>query len=440
MINHSAKVTVCHWTEVSTDFERVNPKIHQIINTLNPSKALKLIKMRYSFGELIVKNGVLCLPCPEGNEIDSDKDSLIKEQLNYSPIPMGFLLNKSAEIFVSSRGNIFPQKMLYPGDFFGMFETINFLSGIQKNPIWTVCAGARCTILSTKISDSLSHKRLCAEFPKMPATPPQKFTDHWYCFKAIADEIKDAWTLEIVFFTKNWFQLYSKNDLLWDRYYQSLYEYAWRQIQYTKEASEIDISWHSFSASMTKKNLRPRLQIIDTVKYLLMITAGSVPGFKVANLNDETIMPITNIQNAYRQIYDLKNHPPLLMHSHNFIESTKNIYLYYSLSSPLLPIEVKLGNSKPTRITDLEEIKRIIDTIFTELRQHKTDFVFETRLKCSNFSYLHNAPRHGMRESALTLLEDPLINIYKGFTGDSLRMPFFNGCIRLSLDPPTEPK
>src|SRR5207302_10084921 len=133
------------WKDVCQSVEQLNPQLAKIINSISLKTHHKLIKATYSFGDLIIKEGRLCLP------IENEK---LYTQLNYSPIPLALLLNKSAEVFIENSANPpLPLNILHPGDFFGTFETVNFMMNKQSSPVWNVSAGARSTFMLPKISD-----------------------------------------------------------------------------------------------------------------------------------------------------------------------------------------------------------------------------------------------------------------------------------------------
>ena len=73
------------WKDVRQSVEQVNPALAKIVNNISPNNRYKLIKATYSFGDLIIKEGQLCLP------IDDKK---LYAQLNYSSIPLSLLLKK----------------------------------------------------------------------------------------------------------------------------------------------------------------------------------------------------------------------------------------------------------------------------------------------------------------------------------------------------------
>ena len=144
------------WSDVREAVQKVNPRLVNIIDNLKLSPQHKLIKATYAFGDLIVKEGHLCLPIQE---------SKLYTQLNYSPIPLSLLLNKSSEVFVQNHDSALPLNRLQPGNFFGTFEAVNFMMHKPAASIWHVSAGARSIFMLPKISDLSGIKRLRAHYP-----------------------------------------------------------------------------------------------------------------------------------------------------------------------------------------------------------------------------------------------------------------------------------
>lgn len=52
----------CTWQDVSAQVSTVNPSLSSLINALNPGKAYPLYKVRYRFGEHIVRSGQFLYP------------------------------------------------------------------------------------------------------------------------------------------------------------------------------------------------------------------------------------------------------------------------------------------------------------------------------------------------------------------------------------------
>ena len=99
------------WLTVREEVKRVNPELTRIIDSIDPDKKYKLIKVCYSFGDLIIDQGRLQLPSKNGKicSVNSEYvDPHIQKQLTYSPIPLSLLLNKVSEIFIMDGERVIP--------------------------------------------------------------------------------------------------------------------------------------------------------------------------------------------------------------------------------------------------------------------------------------------------------------------------------------------
>ena len=133
------------WNEARTAVKKVNAKMAKLIDDISPSQNHKVIRIRYYYGETIIDQGRFNLPeslCSD-EKLAAEVNKLLNIQLTNSCIPMGLLLNKSSEIFITSANQrIVPVKLLPPGTCFGLFELINHFAGIKSAPPWSVAAGA----------------------------------------------------------------------------------------------------------------------------------------------------------------------------------------------------------------------------------------------------------------------------------------------------------
>ena len=70
------------WAEAREDVKRADQALAKIIDEISPDKNYSLFKVTYSFGDLVVKDGLLQLPQGKGHLrplTDADLDNKIKE-------------------------------------------------------------------------------------------------------------------------------------------------------------------------------------------------------------------------------------------------------------------------------------------------------------------------------------------------------------------------
>ncbi len=154
------------WREIRTEFKKINPQLAQIIDEIDPNDEFALYKVRYHWGDYILKNGILKIPNSTNELVSIDDFSIekkITEDLAYNAgMPIGIVLKKSIELYIFALQRIIPFKLMHEGTIFGLWIGLHedkMLSS-HSSEIWNVVAGARSTILLPKISNVKSYKRI----------------------------------------------------------------------------------------------------------------------------------------------------------------------------------------------------------------------------------------------------------------------------------------
>ena len=302
------------------------------------------------------KNGVLV------SKDHADIPVEIKQLLDYSPIPLFMILEKSCEVFVQASNRVIPLISFFPGELLGLFESLDFLTNTPSSPIWSVSAGARSLFMLPKIAETQGINKL-RKFYKLPTTLPLKeFEDQWEMFKHLSrqENFEESWTCEVVFFPKAWLKNHANTP--WSVFHKYITMRCWRQIQYTLGHIESSIIWQSFSEAIENRNLSPRPYLVDTIKHLFAIVMGKYAAFIPAD-NTQLIAPTQKLQDIFINTYGIKDYYPTFMYPHH-LESSPEKPIYYSLSLPTLLD----GNPEKNKISkimkDLREIKLLIDTFW----------------------------------------------------------------------------
>lgn len=119
--------------------------------------------VRLPYGREIVQGGQLQSPCQPASRCSSCSQ-LIKSAQNASlTIPLSLVLKQAVEVFlpIESAGLEHapsrPMRLLSPGEFFGVFETLDAQTGSPPTtPPWGVTAGARSvTVLTSEMSEKM---------------------------------------------------------------------------------------------------------------------------------------------------------------------------------------------------------------------------------------------------------------------------------------------
>lgn len=100
-------------------------------------------------------------------------------------------------------------------------------------------------------------------------------------------------------------------------------------ITFIKKFFKYDKLWLQLTDIINKRNLKPKSYIIDTVKYLILISQGHAIAFEPA-VNNEPL-PNDLIQKIYINNYQLKHYIPQIMQP---AKCTNNNKVNYSLNLP----------------------------------------------------------------------------------------------------------
>lgn len=426
------------WLDFRDDVRKVEQELFNIIERINPNKKYRLIKARYLYGEPITNLGTICVPDKRGQLVRLDNVNVVyelKNLLGYCPTPLTLQLNNASEVFVETKDRIIPINVFMPGDLFGLYEVLVPFTNCPAIPCWNITSGSRSVFLAAKISDAIGHKKIRKEF-NVPAEPPKRLMDHWEIIKTIANsEQNNLWTSEILIFTSDWIEL-KKNDINWLTFQNYLFKKAWWQSRGNRIQVEYSIIWEAFSKAICSRNLKPNSYLVDTIKHLLMLASGALPGFKFADKESELLLPAQLVEKVYPEIYELKEYAALLMLPHILGASNNSSSIFYSMAYPTLLGGTPAIRKAPNIIEEIREVMRLM-AMFKKIVCLQEDRVFEV-LKKINFEYFHsNRDRFGEISISQNIVSSDasILAIFKErFAGK--RFPahgqFFRGCIKLS--------
>lgn len=436
-INHNLNLEEVFWEDVRDDVRSSNPELAEICDEINPGKKHPLIKIHYPWGSNIINQGTLFLPTKDNRLLAIDSPEIpesIKKQLNYSPIPLSFILERENEVFVETNTRVIPLNHLKPGEFFGIFEIMNKLNNVESKIIWSVSAGSRSVFMLPKISEASRHKRMQKEF-HIKKDAPSSLEDHYAIFKEItyrADHA-DRWHNSILVFTDAWFQTEHKNSA-WGAFNKYLFKVCWIQMQLLRDATSFSLLWALFIEAVNNRNLKPRPYLVDTIKYLVSVASGSGVAFMPST--NESSMPIKIIQDAFTEVYQLPHYIPTIMHSSKLNEN--NRMGYYSLTFPTIldsNPDMKRLNSI---VSDQREIHKLLETL-TNTIKHRNPII--NPIKNVSYQFYHNdtavTGQDAIYHSESIIKEDRRFLDLSGQFKDKTfcaTSPFFRGCIRILVD------
>lgn len=429
------------WADFRQDVEKVNPELFAIIEKISPGNQYKLFEATYFYGEKITDLGTICLPSknhPTPLRLDDPRlPNAYRDQLGYCPTPLILQLTRGSEVFVDTGERIIPFNIFTPGDLYGLFETMMPLTGCPVSPCWSVTAGARSVFLAAKVTDTLGHQRLKAEY-HIKLEPPKKLNEQWYVIKAIGKRacIDSPWVCKTLIFTKDWF-INHTDDLSWALFHNYLFKQSWIQSKYMRSKSELSLMWEVFASTIRDKNLKPSPYILDNIMHNLFLANGAIPGFVPAD-TDELLLPSLAIEKAYAEVYGLKEYAPIIMCPWIIGKTKKYFMVYYSLAYPTMLEGTPAIRHAPSIISELRAIKKLMQTLEKIISRY--NIVNYDLTKGVTFEYFHTEDdRFGEIKPSKNLLEDDsyIQTCMERFKGKIFpyQGPFFRGCLRVKRYP-----
>lgn len=430
------------WYEVSDTLRRVVPEVAEIFEEWGPGKDYTLIRARYPYGAEILSQGVFHLPLPDGQVVplsDSRVPAELRNRLSYSRMPLGILTNNTAEVFRELDDRTFSLVYFQPGLDFGIWESFGW------NTPYSITSGARSVYMLPKITLSTSHKKLRREFG-ISLSPPKKAFEHWYTFREMSrhpDFPQRQWHTEFLFLTDKWVKQNPRHPG-WQKLYNHILKIGWRQSGYGRQKSIFELDWQIMASALMNRGVRADPYITDTIKHLIYVAAGELPSMRPA-INDEA-GPISAIQQAYVDVYGLREYVPTIMQPGNFNIHQNDGPVYYSMQQPtLLEFEPRSRNALST-IDELREVMELVEYMYEEVAQRNLS-MGDTNLQeiTSNvkFDFFHsNTFAYGNIKPSLHMpIDDPRLMNMPGDVGERLfaaHSSFVKGCIRLSKRTPEE--
>ncbi len=425
------------WKELREQIKQIQPELCEIIDDLSPPDEYSLYVGTYPYGAMILDSGIFQIVNDYNVLVPLTHSSINKEakrDLSYTrTIPMAVILENSIETFFCISNRTIPSSFYTPGDMISLWRVLEGESSYQEGSLWNISSGARTICMLPKITDNTSHEFLKKKY-NLKTHAPVDLTEHWSTFVRIANHnnFSQPWYSRLMFFSENWSK-HSK-DKNWSRFYQFILNKAWQDSTFKRNQFIFDFA---FSLAQKSKNLKPNPYLADTVKHLIGIGAGGVPGLAPA-IND-IAAPITGLQQTYIEEYRLKKHAPIIMHLHPFTLGEKRP-VYYSLSMPTTIIFSPRSSKALSKMVDIRQLKHILDAFISETINGKL-LIEKTPLfdLAKNVSYKFYHTEKDIHEEILPvtfITEDDLLfqKILGNFPERAFPefSPFINGCVAIS--------
>ena len=425
------------WTpEIRKQVSAFEPELCSIIDNLDLDDSHTILKLTYPFGARIFGKGIFYLPTVNNETVainDNHVPAYLKQQLSYSSLPLGIILDHGTEVFSEHGDRVFSLVYFRHGLNLGIWEAF-----APASP-FSLSAGARSLFMLPKITNAEKHKNLRQYGVNSPA-PLTPFEQH-ATFVKIANHknFPEPWVCEILFLTAPWMQKIKNDKNKWRDLHVFLLNRVWEHTHYSRNKMFIDTMWESFSRFLTKKRIKPNTHLVDITKHLIFVAVGILPAFAPATNNQAA--PIDGLLKVYLNDYGLETYVPTFMQPHHFSLEIPHDYVYYAMQIASYLESIPQFRLTTSTRTDLSELIVLMDTFIRELlhdqsTQGEVNNIYE-KLKKIQFDYFHSDPdldkgiypSSDLPKEDARLLYMPPKYAKRSFCETS---SFARGCIRIS--------
>lgn len=424
------------WATLRDRIMQINPEFCSAIDELSPSDDHTLYIGEYPYGALLLDKGIFKIFNDENQLVPLNHSSIhstITEDLSYTgTIPMGMVSKNSIETFLLDDNRTIPSSFYTGGDMISLWRVLEDEQSYQEGSLWNISSGAKTICMLPKVTDKTCYDSLKRKYDlKLPI--PRSLNDHWAIFEKIAshEQFSQLWHSEIVFFSKAWFS--HKDDKRWSIFYQYILRKAWKDSTFKRNQFIFEFA---FSKAQKNKNIKPNPYLADTIKHLIGIGTGEIPGLKPAT--NDIVAPVSGLQKAYLEDYGLKKYMPVIMHLHHF-SLEQSIPVYYSLEMPTTAYFSPRSSAALSKMVDMRELKHILEAFFSEtlkgnLMIEKTPLYYLAKNVCYDFYHRDNDQYSEISNATDLIKIDP---VFKKILSDSKDLsfpefsPFFKGCISI---------
>lgn len=434
-----------YWKDVQFEVSKIDHKFSSLVNDLSPDENYPLYLSSYKYGETIGDNIGTILKNRDGEtyRLGEQKTPItILKDLGYgiANSPLMMILDKKFEWYIYDHINqrTFPVYIEGPGFFIGAKQLLSDkkTKAYISSSIMCCTAGTRSAFMLPNIGNQKNHMALQRQLG-ITNSPPKEMQDHWEIFREIYSYDSSNWQAKILFFSEKWIESL-KNDSKWIYILRYLIEKMVKSWEHDKNYFFYNFA---FSSAHTKKNIIKNPYLNETAKHILGIAIGANLGFKPST--DNEALPLKNIYNAYKDIYQLRQTPILLEPSKFDITANDQLPVYYSLQRPITCSLEKQTKTEPRALVNLHYLNRILSKYLEAFSDSQSnDYFIGTSLQEISekikFTYYHHSPQNmeaSIKPSINIESEDPrfafprLIHSENKFPSDAR---FFRGCIQIS--------
>jgi hypothetical protein len=430
------------WQDIKDQIKNLFPDIYEALAKYAPNIKYPFIKLQYSYGDPVVEFGKLKFKY-QGQFITYKDPELPQEyakllEFPNDLIPTMAVIKGSLECFIDLPSHLIPLRILKAGAMFGLYNlfytekkthTVNFA--------YSYTAGSRSLLVLPKISHEQYNERLSKNFTiDKKYLCPKHFPEQWALFKELAQapEFKDPWHAEVLVFTRPLFDLMMHDKDIQLTLAKKLLHFS----QFSQNQVMYDLIWSIFTDKLSA-GIKNTPFVVETVKHIIKLAMGEVPGFVPAQSNDQS--PIGGLRDIFLNIYRIRYYLPIFMEL-DYYQHTDPVY--YSLQRHTFLYHIPERSNANRTVDELMEIRNLVYSFKQQVLENKFPISLENTVLYSTlqeveFEFFH--PQGNGTEIITDVTpaieEDPrFIKLFENLNIDKeLIFPkhslFFNGCIRI---------
>lgn len=353
--------------EVLPELTQVNPKLATILEELSPGKEFRLYYGEYPFGENFVEQGKFHIPI-NGSMVTLDHPSIpkqYKDDLSYNigTNPASVLLKNTCEVYMSHRVTNVPITIGVVPEGSVVSVSRILARNIPHHPafLWNMTAGARSLFCLPKISQKRKYRSLRSSLG-IDTEIPKNTLEHIRVFKNIfAHDCIRPWSTKLLYFSASWFD--HIEDPAWIKFKVYLLECFRNSFESLGNMYIWDMI---ISLILKERDIRPSLYTVNTVKHLLMMAAGVIPG--IAPAMDEQNGPIYDFQKILADYYKVDYLPTVLAPSYFNMYSDSASPILYSLQHPNLLEDAPRKKDNSSLVSETYDIASLLEKVLYSLK------------------------------------------------------------------------
>lgn len=431
-----------NWRSVKNLVEKIDPIFSNLVEEISPGDDFPLYIASYNYGENIGDHLGTILRNEKGELYrlgDEKTPADILKNLGYGVknAPLTITLDKQFEWYVSDKKNntSFPVYIEKPGFFIGVRQLLNSKKANTyiSSSIMSCTAGAKSAFTLSNIGNQRNHLYLQRKLGITHA-PPKEMQQHWNVFKEICAFDKE-WEARTILFSENWVKNLKTNPK-WVYIQKYLIE---KMVKSWEQDKNYFFYNYAFSKAHIEKNMIKNPYLNETAKHVLGIPLNTNLGFQPCN--DEQSLPLKTLQNAYKNIYQLKENPIFLEPTKFDMNSSNQLPVYYSLQKPIICSLEKQTKTEPRALANIHTLYSMIKK-YTEAfcGDNEMNYFAGTSLqeisKNIQFTFMHHDPDDTDIIKSASVIKDLDQRFSKSPKNENLDFSsdarFFRGCVMIN--------